>query len=95
MQHNREVFMTATDQISIRIDHATKAAAEGVFKALGLSSTDAVRMFYRQVAMKRGLPFPAKIPNAETLAAFKEVDEGGGTTVSLKEFRKLLKTVEE
>ncbi|MDR3448504.1 MAG: type II toxin-antitoxin system RelB/DinJ family antitoxin [Alphaproteobacteria bacterium] len=83
----------ATDQISIRIDHATKAAAEKVFSALGLSPTDAVRMFYKQVTLHRGLPFPAKIPNAETLAAFKEVDEGGGTTMSLKEFKKYMDSI--
>ena len=47
----------SSDQISIRIDRATKAAAEDVFHVLGLSATDAVRMFYRQVALQRGLPF--------------------------------------
>ncbi|MDE1901443.1 MAG: type II toxin-antitoxin system RelB/DinJ family antitoxin [Alphaproteobacteria bacterium] len=75
------------DQISVRIDHATKAAAEGVFDLLGLSATDAVRMFYRQVAMQRGLPFPAKIPNRETLAAFRELDKGRGKRMSLKKFK--------
>ncbi len=54
----------ANDQISVRIDQATKAAAEGAFNVLGLSATDAIRMLYRQVALQRGLPFPAKIPNA-------------------------------
>jgi DNA-damage-inducible protein J len=83
------------EQISVRIDHATKVAAEGVFNTLGLSATDAIRMFYRQVAMQRGLPFPARIPNAETLAAFKELDEGGGKISSLKEFKTFLKAIKE
>ncbi len=80
------------DQISVRIDHATKAAAEGVFDLLGLSATDAVRMFYRQVAMQRGLPFPAKIPNAETLSAIKQLDAGKGKKTSLKAFKTSLKS---
>jgi DNA-damage-inducible protein J len=83
----------ARDQISIRIDHATKAAAEGVFNVLGLSATDAIRMFYRQVALQRGLPFAAKIPNAETLAAIKELDAGKGKKSTLKQFKKYLETV--
>jgi DNA-damage-inducible protein J len=83
------------DQISVRIDHATKAAAEGVFNVLGLSATDAIRMFYRQVAIHRGLPFPAKIPNAETLAAIKELDSGKGKKSSLKEFKTFLASLEE
>ncbi len=82
-----------TDQISVRIDHATKAAAEGVFDALGLSATDAIRMFYRQVAIQRGLPFAAKIPNAETLAAIKELDAGKGKKSSLKAFKAFIETL--
>lgn len=83
----------SSEQISVRIDHATKAAAEGVFNVLGLSATDAIRMFYRQVALQRGLPFPAKIPNAETLAAIRELDSGKGKKSSLKEFKAFLESV--
>jgi DNA-damage-inducible protein J len=75
------------DQISVRIDHATKAAAENIFSLMGLSATDAIRMFYRQVVMHHGLPFPAKIPNEETLAAFEELDNGGGSKMSLAQFK--------
>jgi antitoxin component of RelBE/YafQ-DinJ toxin-antitoxin module len=35
-------------------------------------------MFYRQVVLRRGTPFDVRIPNAETLAALKEADAGGG-----------------
>lgn len=75
------------DQISVRIDHATKAAAENIFSLMGLSATDAIRMFYRQVVIHHGLPFPAKIPNEETLAAFEELDNGGGRKMSLAQFK--------
>lgn len=50
-----------TDQINVRIDTTTKIAAETVFSQLGLSATDAIRMFYRQVAMRQGLPFEPRI----------------------------------
>ena len=81
------------NQISVRIDQATKDAAESVFNTLGLSATDAVRMFYRQVALQSGLPFAVKVPNVETCEAIKELDEGGGKKYSLKEFKEYIATI--
>ena len=50
-----------TEQINVRMDAQTKMQAEAVFNQLGVSSTDAVRMFYKQVIMRKGLPFDAVI----------------------------------
>lgn len=80
-----------TEQISVRIDPATKSAAENVFNLLGLSATDAVRMFYRQVILHRGLPFAAQIPNAESLSAFAELDAGKGKKQTLNAFKARMK----
>jgi DNA-damage-inducible protein J len=67
-----------TKQINIRLDEATKRAAERVFSKLGLAPSEAVRLFYRQVALHRGIPFSVRIPNKETLAAMHELNNGGG-----------------
>lgn len=67
-----------TKQVNIRLDDATKKAAERVFSKLGIAPSEAVRLFYRQVALHRGLPFPVRIPNKETRAALKELNEGRG-----------------
>jgi len=80
----------ASSQISVRIDSATKAAAEDIFNSLGLSATEAIRMFYKQVELQHGLPFSVKVPNATTLAAIREADAGGGTPMTLAEFKKSL-----
>ena len=80
----------ASNQISVRIDSATKMEAERVFDVLGMSPTEAVRMFYRQVALQHGLPFEAKIPNAKTIAAIREADEGKGEAMTISEFKKYL-----
>lgn len=74
-----------TEQISIRMDRITKARAEAVFRHLGLSPTDAVRMFYRRVAMERGIPFEVKIPNKVTQAALQEFEKGGGKSFKDKD----------
>lgn len=67
-----------TEKIQARIEPALKEAAETIFKKLGLSSTDAIRLFYKQVELRAGLPFPVEIPNKKTIAAMRELERGGG-----------------
>lgn len=64
--------MKKTDTISVRIDPETKDRAEAIFETLGLSSSQAVQLFYKQVELRRGLPFPVEIPNRTTARAIKE-----------------------
>ena len=67
-----------TEKIQARIEPALKEAAETIFKKLGLSSTDAIRLFYKQVELREGLPFPVELPNKKTIAAMRELERGGG-----------------
>ena len=60
-----------TEQINVRIDAPTKIAAEAIFSEIGVSTADAIRMFYRQVIIQRGLPFT---PKAKTNAKSKGSD---------------------
>lgn len=50
--------------VRARVDPNLKTDAEAVFQELGLSTTEAIRMFLAQVRLRRGLPF-----RVETLAA--------------------------
>ena len=52
--------------IHARIEPGTKASAEKVLRKLGLSPTEAIRIFYRQITLRKGLPFPVEIPNELT-----------------------------
>jgi DNA-damage-inducible protein J len=67
--------MAKTAVIHARVEPKLKKKAESVFKRLGLTSTDAIRLFYTQVELNNGLPFEVKIPNEETLEALKEADQ--------------------
>lgn len=67
--------MSKTDQIQVRIDPETKAAAEAVFAKLGIKPSEAVRMFYYQVGLNQGIPFDVRVPNAETLQAIADLAE--------------------
>ncbi len=42
---------------------------------MGLTSAEAVRLFYMQVCLNNGLPFEVKIPNKETIKALHDADK--------------------
>ena len=68
-----------TGTIRARIDPALKAEAEAILDALGLNASEAIRLFYRQVALRKGLPFDVRIPNAATRRALRDADLGKRT----------------
>jgi DNA-damage-inducible protein J len=73
----RVIIMAKTASLNIRIDPETKAGAEELYSAFGITITDAVNMFLRQSLMVGGLPFELHQPryNAETEKAIQEGDE--------------------
>ena len=64
--------MPKTAAISARIDPKLKHGAEEVFKELGLSATQAITLFYKQVELERGLPFAVRVPNDVTVRALEQ-----------------------
>lgn len=53
-----------------------KNAAELIFSKLGLSATDAINMFYHQVALKSAIPFDVKLPNTTTRKTIEDARNG-------------------
>ncbi len=68
------MYKSAT--INTRIDPKLKIRAESLLHKLGLSSAEAIRLFYNQVCLHRGLPFEVKIPNKTTRRAMLDADSG-------------------
>jgi DNA-damage-inducible protein J len=69
-----------TESIQARVEPKLKAEAEAILERLGLSASDAIRLFYKQVALRKGLPFDVAIPNAGTRRAMRDVERGQGLT---------------
>ena len=68
--------MAKTETIRARVEPGLKSDAEAVLGKLGITPTEAITLFYRQVALHKGLPFPVRIPNAETRKALREAKRG-------------------
>ncbi|MFH0789154.1 MAG: type II toxin-antitoxin system RelB/DinJ family antitoxin [Pseudomonadota bacterium] len=62
--------------IHARIEPQTKQRAEGVLRKLGLTPTEAIRIFYRQISLRGGLPFPVEIPNKLTSFTMEKSRQG-------------------
>jgi DNA-damage-inducible protein J len=64
--------MSRSAVIHARIDPATKAATEQILAALGLTPTEAIRLLYRQIAMRKEFPLELRVPNALTASVLKK-----------------------
>jgi DNA-damage-inducible protein J len=73
-------MMAKTAVVKARIEPELKDEVENILYELGLSPTEAVTLFYRQVKLRKGLPFMVAIPNDVTLRTFEDTDGGRNLT---------------
>ena len=66
--------MGKTGYITARIEPKLKARAARVLATVGVTTTDAITMFLRQVVLRNGIPFEVRVPNAETKRAIEELE---------------------
>jgi len=66
--------MTSTTMIHVRVNESVKAQATQALTAMGLTVSDAVRVFLTRIAADQALPFAIKTPNAASRAAIAEAD---------------------
>ncbi len=64
--------MTTSTMIHVRVDNEVKAQATEALDAMGLTVSDAVRLFLKRVVAEQAMPIELKVPNAETRAAMEE-----------------------
>ena len=70
--------MSNNTVVRARIDSDIKTRATEALQAMGLSVSDAIRLLLLRVAEERRLPFTVQVPNATTVKAMEELDEGKG-----------------
>ena len=64
--------MRKTETIRARVEPHLKRDAEAVLKKIGLTPSEAITLLLTQVKLTNGLPFPVRIPNAETKRALRD-----------------------
>jgi len=68
--------MNKTATVHARIDSKTKKASERVLQRIGMTPTDAVRLLYRQIALRREFPLELRVPNKVTATTLGKSDRG-------------------
>jgi len=66
--------MGKTATVRARVEPTLKEDVEKLFNKMGISTTEAINLFYRQVKLRNGLPFNVVIPNKTTEKVFKDTD---------------------
>ena len=66
--------MSNTTTVHARMDTALKENVEVILAQLGLTSSDAIKLFYKQIELNGGLPFELKVPD-KILAEKKLMEE--------------------
>ena len=66
--------------IQARIDAKTKKQAKSILDKLGISMSEAIVVYMRQIVLQQGIPFELKLPNRSTLRAMEQLESGKGVT---------------
>ncbi len=67
--------MSKSAMVRARVEPDLKANAEDIFEKIGISPTQAITMFYKQVEINSGLPFSLSVPKNTTARTFKATDQ--------------------
>ena len=54
--------MAKTANLYARIEPEVKEEAEQILSSLGISVSNAINMFYKQIILQKGIPFELKLP---------------------------------
>ena len=65
-----------TVNLNIRTNKALKDSVENILHDLGLNHSTVINLLYRQISLRKEIPFSIQIPNKETQKAIMELESG-------------------
>jgi len=83
----------ADSVIRSRVDPKLKAEASQVFGSMGLTMSEAIRLFLVQAVSQKALPFAVMVPNTATQAAIQEAMRGDVEEITLEQMAREFTTV--
>jgi DNA-damage-inducible protein J len=72
--------MAKTKTVTVRLEPELKENVEDILGELGLTTSQAIVLFYKQVQLHQGLPFEVRIPNEVTREALADAEKRRGLT---------------
>ncbi len=87
--------MTKDSTIHARVDKQVKAQAVKVLGRVGMTTSEAINLFLKQIVLHKGLPFDVRVPNKETRQAMRDLRAGKGerfTGSTKNAFKEMIRT---
>jgi DNA-damage-inducible protein J len=72
--------MSKNTIITAKTDPELKEKVEKILNNIGITPSEAVNLFYREILLHNGLPFQVKIPNETTVLAMNDTEQKIGAT---------------
>jgi DNA-damage-inducible protein J len=70
--------MATTTMVHVRVDENIKAQATETLAAMGLTVSDAIRVFLTRIVIERQLPFALRAPSDDSLTQVASLRAKGG-----------------
>ena len=90
----RKTAERKTAEIRVLVEPTLKKKSKKILDEIGISESEAVRIFFRNLVNRKEFPLELKVPNEETIKAMEDVDKGNfskGYTDVDEMFKDLLK----
>jgi DNA-damage-inducible protein J len=68
--------MSKTATVRARVEPTLKNEVEDILSQLGLTASETILLLYRQIKLRRGLPFEVTIPNELTATTLRDAKAG-------------------
>jgi len=68
--------MIKTSTIRARIEPSLKSEVEAILCELGMTASETIHLLYRQIKLRRGIPFAVELPNALTAKTLRDSRAG-------------------
>jgi len=72
----RKTAERKTAEIRVLVEPTLKKKSKKILDEIGISESEAVRIFFRNLVNRKEFPLELKVPNKETLQSMKDADEG-------------------
>ena len=73
---NKVNKMANKTMVHVRVDAETKSKAQSILNKLGMTLSEAIVLYLKQIAFHSGIPFEVKIPNELTMRTIEKSERG-------------------